>query len=242
MLPKINALLLLIANVIIGLVVLILVQQLKLDNRLNALIVFTAFVLLNLAYLKLFRLNDALRTYWSMRKISWLLPGTAAGALLVLLPGIAALLFKYKGNPLIIKNISFTSTWLTFLITGWEELWFRGLMLNRCNRVLSPFVIAVATGLFFMLIHAMNPAINLMHEGPVLFFAGTLLSSLYFCYRNIWLPLGVHFGNNFFGGFLSPVIEYDPVFGSNGYVYTACLGLAAVFFLWRVSLKRPTAI
>ena len=93
-------------------------------------------------------------------------------------------------------------------------------------------------GLLFMLIHILNPEISLLKDGPVLFLAGTLLTALYFYSRNIWLPAGLHFGNNFFGSVINTDIKGNLLFGSEGYIYTGILLLATLFFLVRLRKSK----
>ncbi|MGC9330926.1 MAG: CPBP family glutamic-type intramembrane protease [Bacteroidales bacterium] len=42
---------------------------------------------------------------------------------------------------------------LTFVIIAWEELWFRGIFLNYCNRNLSVINLSLTIGFLFMLVH-----------------------------------------------------------------------------------------
>jgi membrane protease YdiL (CAAX protease family) len=126
---------------------------------------------------------------------------------------------------------------MTFLITGWEELWFRSLLLNHVNKHLPERNISLAMGLLFAVIHLLNPEINMLKNGPVLFMAGTLLTALYFYSRSIWLPAGLHFANNFFGSNISSTVEAHEWFGSEGYIYTGLLLIATVFFLWRLGRR-----
>lgn len=217
---------------------LIILQQLKLSTTLNTIIIFIFFLLLNILYMRIFHLREAMRVYWSFRKWLLFIAGIVAGILLVTLPGIAAIISGYSATSNIsIGHISAVAAALTFLITSWEELWFRGLLLNYAARYLSPINISLTMGVLFMLIHVLNPAIHLLQNGPVLFLAGALLTALYLYYRSIWVPAGLHFANNFFGSVIHTAVDHHPVFGSEGYIYTMLLLMATVFFLWRLKGK-----
>jgi membrane protease YdiL (CAAX protease family) len=227
--------LLLIAQVVIGLIVLIIFQQLKWASNANTISIFTFFLLLNLLYLRIFHLRTALQIYWSPHRLPLFVAGIVGGFVLVALPKIAAMI--YYAAPISgahIDHISAAAVIFTFLITGWEELWFRSLLLNHVVKYLKPVTISLTVGILFTLIHLLNPEIHLLKSGPMLFLAGTLLTALYFYYRTIWVPVGLHFANNFFSSITHTHYDGHSVFGSEGYVYTGMLLIAAIFFLWRI--------
>lgn len=91
-----------------------------------------------------------------------------------------------------------------FILVGWfEELIFRGYVLQNLNDGLGPILGLVVSSLAFALMHSFNPGIS-----PValagLFLAGLFLAYGYLRTRSLWLPVGLHIGWNFFEG---------PVFG-----------------------------
>jgi membrane protease YdiL (CAAX protease family) len=103
------------------------------------------------------------------------------------------------------------SSLLEFLIWGigfttvgfYEEMLFRGYLFQNIEDGLTTFWAILISCVFFSLAHLSNPN---YHWGSVL---GLLLSSLFltFAYlrtRQLWLPIGLHIGWNFFQG---------PVFG-----------------------------
>lgn len=232
---------LLTGHVVAGTLLLAAVQLSKPGQDLRPAVIFISFLLLNLAYTTVFKLHKDLREYWAIRKVLYLLVGTAAGLLPGLLPVAAASAAGMHYTSIWhLEELSIGSVLVTFLITSWEELWFRNLILNYCSRSLHPFNIALAMGVLFMLLHALNPQISLMKEGPMLFLAGTLLTALYFCYRNIWLPAGVHFGNNMVGSLVQTNIDSHSLYGSQGYIYTAVLLLATIYFL--LKLRRTATV
>lgn len=239
---KIISYLVIIGHLAVGLVILISLQQLKLPDWLNISgITFLAFLMLNLAQSFVFKLNKELKVFWTFRKTPFLIPGIIGGALIAICPvaiGVVAGQLHYSGislNP----DISISSIGITSLIIGWEELWFRGLFLNFCQKHLSSINIALTVGLLFMLIHLLNPKIDLLKTGPTLFFAGALLTLLYFYYKTIWLPAGLHFGNNFMGTVLNTNNETEILFGSEGYI--GAIVLAGLFLLYFIKTKKLTA-
>lgn len=83
-------------------------------------------------------------------------------------------------------------------------------------------------GMLFMLIHLMNPEINLLRTGPTLFFAGAFLTIIYFYFKTIWLPIGLHFGNNYLT--LENKLENHWLLGNEGYI--GAFILAALFLVF----------
>ncbi len=119
------------------------------------------------------------------------------------------------------------------MIVTWEELWFRGIFLNYSRRYLSPINLSLTIGTLFMLSHTLNPSIDLVRTGPTLFLAGALLTLLYFHYRTIWLPIGLHFGNNVFGSMINFGQSSSIFWGSDGYATALLLAGLYLFFAYK---------
>lgn len=229
------------AHLSLGILILALVQQITLPSWLHpSLPLLILFLLLSAGEASVLKLKPELLEYWAPGKIVFLFYGLAAGIVLASIPVMAGLL----GSTIHLSDLGLDpetgilSVTTTFMIVAWEELWFRGIYLNYCARKLSPVRISVAVGLLFMLIHALNPDINLAAAGPALFCAGALLTLLYFCYGSIWLPLGLHFGNNLMGSALVSGLENDPVYGADGYIGGFALALLFLFYLRRAMNKQ----
>lgn len=99
---------------------------------------------------------------------------------------------------------------MTFIIVTWEELIFRGVILNYVQKFSSDIRISFINGLLFTLIHLFNPEFNIVAQGLNLFFAGFLLTFLYLKFKNIWLPIGVLFANNVFYSKVGLLYNYIP--------------------------------
>ena len=95
-------------------------------------------------------------------------------------------------------------------------------------------------GSIFMIIHLLNPEIKIIQQGPALFFAGSFLTILYFYYKTIWLPLGLHFGNNFLGSRITAGDNTDILFGEEGYM--GAIVLAGLFFIFIFKLKKKNVL
>ena len=175
-------------------------QLFKTPDWLNsAFIVLDLFVLVNIATTKTFNLNTEIKPFWSLRKIYFLPIGIIAGGIIAISPVLAGILTGATTFSELKLDTTFTVTsiFVTLAIVAWEELWFRGIYLNYCNRHLSAINISITIGLLFMLVHLLNPEINMLKTGPTLFFAGAFLTIVYFYFRTVWLPIGLHFGNNY---------------------------------------------
>jgi hypothetical protein len=89
---------------------------------------------------------------------------------------------------------------LTFILVGWnEELLSRGYHLqNLISGLNLPWAVMISSAVFGWL-HFANP--NATWEGAVgVFLAGVFLAYGYLRTRQLWLPIGLHIGWNFFEG------------------------------------------
>ncbi len=93
----------------------------------------------------------------------------------------------------------------------WEELVFRGYLLQNVKDGLSLFWAVVLPSFVFGIAHLTNPNATLAGAAGVAT-AGLLLGFAYVRTRQLWLPLGIHIGNNFFQG----VVFGFPVSGLVG--------------------------
>jgi len=87
-----------------------------------------------------------------------------------------------------------------FILVGWnEELLFRGYRLQNLNESLNPAWGLALSSIWFALAHLANPGVSAMALGG-LYLAGLFLA--YACMRTkqLWLPIGLHIGWNFFEG------------------------------------------
>jgi membrane protease YdiL (CAAX protease family) len=90
----------------------------------------------------------------------------------------------------------------------WEELSFRGYILQNLNVDWAAIVALVASSILFGLFHGLNP--NATWLGLVnIFLAGVVLAICYLITRQLWLPIAFHFSWNFFQG---PIFSF-PISG-----------------------------
>jgi len=89
---------------------------------------------------------------------------------------------------------------LLFLLVGWtEELLSRGYQLQNLVEGLNKPIGVILSSLIFTILHQANPSFTLSA------FIGLFFAGLFFClatYRfgNLWMPIGLHIGWNFFEG------------------------------------------
>ena len=241
MTKKVKSYLLILGNLAIGILLLIAAKKFPLPNWLNTpTLLLIAFGCLNLIYIFVFKLSKDFKTFWSLRKFPFLIWGLLAGISVALSPILIGLLTaqiqlsELSINP----KLSIYSIGITFLIVSWEELWFRGLFLNHCKKYISPIGISITIGLLFTLVHLLNPSFDLLKSGPTLFFAGALLTILYFYYMSFWLPLAFHFGNNITESTVQTNADLGLFLGSDGYMTTIIL--AALFIFYSLKINPST--
>ncbi len=89
---------------------------------------------------------------------------------------------------------------ILFILVGWtEELLSRGYHLQNLSEGLNRTWGIGLTALIFALLHISNPGYSFEA------FIGLFISGVFFCYAyfqrgNLWLPIGLHIGWNFFEG------------------------------------------
>lgn len=204
-------------------------------------ILFIGVLILDINWL---RQSVAFKRFWSVKKLPLLLAGIAAGTIIGNASECIALLTNQVEFEHIATNFTARGVFATFVIVGWEELWFRGIYLNYCQKHLSTLSISLLIGFLFMAVHGLNPELNLLESRPALFFAGTMLTLAYFVSKSFWLPLGLHFGNNLLGSVITTTQPDNSFFAEDGYVSAMVLLLACLLLLWvdRRELSTPSPL
>jgi len=243
---KVKSYLIILLFLIIGMLLMGSAQLLKSTDSINsAFLMLVLFVGQNISTAYMLNIKAELYTFWSLKKIYFLPIGILAGGIIVLIPVIAGLLTAETSIGQIKFASEFTpaSIFLTLVIVSWEELWFRGIFLNYCNRNLSAITISITIGLLFMLVHVLNPEIDLIKTGPTLFFAGAFLTLVYFYFKTIWLPIGLHFGNNYMS--IESNLDKHSILGTEGYLGAIVLAILYILLVKLTikklkKLKKPT--
>jgi len=134
-----------------------------------------------------------------------------------------------------------------------EELLFRGVLFRIIEERTGTWIALALTGVVFGAMHLANPDANLWGATAIAIEAGFMLAACYAATRNLWVPIGLHFGWNFAaGGVFSVVVSGNgeskglletstsgPValsggaFGPEGSLYAVLAGVVlTVVFLW----------
>ena len=89
-----------------------------------------------------------------------------------------------------------------FILVGWnEELLFRGYRLQNIADGLNPIWGVLLSSLWFGIVHLANPNTEAkFFVATGIFLAGVFLAYGYVSTKQLWLPIGLHIGWNFFEG------------------------------------------
>lgn len=130
-----------------------------------------------------------------------------------LLSGLmAGLVFGSMAGVGLIENIRISDVRLTallalllpnVLIGWWEEIVFRGYLLQNMIEGLGPRTAVLVSCVLYGLVHAFNPNAGILSTSIIVLF-GFLRIYGYLATRQLWLSMGMHIGWNYFQG---------PVFG-----------------------------
>lgn len=176
--------------------------------------------------------------------------------LLVFVPILLLLLpFGVSINPNIAPNDFALRTFEVILFSSVsEELVFRGILFQMALDKKGETVVTFAFSGLFALLHLLNPNINIL--GLInIFLAGIVLSVMFFRTYSLWLPIGFHFGWNFwqsvifdspisgtyFGLYLfrTKLTELNQIiFGGNFGIEGGIVGSLALCIFLFVTLKR----
>ena len=88
------------------------------------------------------------------------------------------------------------------ILGGWnEELLFRGYRLQNISEGLKTVWGVLLSSLWFGIVHLLNPNVSaILFVLSGIFLAGLFLAYGYLSTRQLWLPIGLHIGWNFFEG------------------------------------------
>jgi uncharacterized protein len=139
--------------------------------------------------------------------------GMHAGAgfflgILLLCSGTCILYFNKNlewTNVLFNGNDLFISFGLMLIIAFYEEIVFRGYILNNLMESAGKWIALLISAIIFALAHIVNPDFSVL--GAVnIFLAGILLGLNYIYTKNLWFSIMLHFTWNFFQG---PILGYE---------------------------------
>jgi membrane protease YdiL (CAAX protease family) len=134
-----------------------------------------------------------------------------------------------------------------------EELLFRGILFRVIEQRIGTWASLALTGLLFGAAHLFNANATLWTASAIAIEAGFMLAAAYAATRNLWVPIGVHFGWNYAqGGIFStsvsgqdapqglldgvtsgPYLLSGGEFGPEASAYSVLAGvLVTAVFLW----------
>ncbi|GGU86922.1 CPBP family intramembrane glutamic endopeptidase [Lentzea flava] len=134
-----------------------------------------------------------------------------------------------------------------------EELIFRGILFRIVEQRIGTWLSLMLTGLLFGASHLFNPNATVWSATAIAIEAGFMLAAAYAATRNLWVPIGVHFGWNFAqGGIFStsvsgkdapqglldgvtsgPLLVSGGEFGPEASAYSVLAGVAVTAaFVW----------
>jgi membrane protease YdiL (CAAX protease family) len=134
-----------------------------------------------------------------------------------------------------------------------EEVLFRGVLFRIVEERAGTWLALLLTGVLFGMMHLFNPDATLWGATAIAIEAGFMLAACYAATRNLWVPIGVHFGWNVAAGAVfssvvsgngdnkglldattsGSVLVTGGDFGPEGSLYAVGAGLLlTVVFLW----------
>jgi membrane protease YdiL (CAAX protease family) len=121
--------------------------------------------------------------------------------------------FAWQSESISRVALSMTGVFLLFILVAWqEELLFRGYRLQNIEEGMNPIWGIILSSLWFGAGHSFNPNATIISVVGI-FLAGIFLAYGYQRTGQLWLPIGLHLGWNFFEG----VVFGFPVSGLDVY-------------------------
>jgi len=189
------------------------------------------------------------------------LAGGAATAVLVLLPPVLAGVAHFTPTPKDLPGVGTILFVSIMLVAGAiaEELLLRGYAFQDLLASIGPWATIVPVGVLFGLLHRFNPDADWFSTANTAGF-GILFGYAYLRSRDLWLPIGLHFGWNFtltlFGakvsGLTIKVTGYEmswtagSLWSGGGYgpeasVLTSVVLIALFYYISKAPIRRQVS-
>jgi membrane protease YdiL (CAAX protease family) len=152
---------------------------------------------------------------WVRHTVAGLLLGTVLMGLIFLLEWALGLLtvegFSWQaGSFASVLAGLFAYLFISLAVALYEELAFRGYVLQNLRADWGVVAALVASSLLFGVFHGLNPNVTWLALLNI-FLAGVVLAACYLVTRSLWLPMALHFSWNFVQG---PILSF-PLSGLN---------------------------
>ena len=196
----------------------------------------------------------------SMRNMALGVAGGAGAAALVLAGPLAAGVAHLRpgGGEFQAGTLAFVTVMLLAGAAG-EEILFRGYGFQMLIRALGPVAAVLPVGVVFALLHAGNPNATRLGLANTAAF-GILFGFAFLRSRDLWLPIGLHFGWNFtlplFGvnvsglkiGMTGYAMEWGVgalwsggAYGPEASLLTSVVFVGLFFYLWKAPFARQSS-
>jgi membrane protease YdiL (CAAX protease family) len=134
-----------------------------------------------------------------------------------------------------------------------EEIMYRGVLFRVIEQWAGTWLTLLGTSILFGFSHMLNPNATLWGAIAIAIEAGGMLGAAYIATRNLWLPIGIHFGWNFAASAIfstevsgngtpqglldattsGPTLLSGGEFGPEGSIYSVVFGvIVTIVFLW----------
>ncbi|MFC4335419.1 CPBP family intramembrane glutamic endopeptidase [Salininema proteolyticum] len=143
-----------------------------------------------------------------------------------------------------------------------EELLYRGVLFRFVEGWAGTGIALALTGIVFGAVHLVNPGASVVGALSIAVSAGLMLGAAYVATRNLWVPIGIHFGWNFAaGGVFStevsgngtpqglldastsgPALVSGGAFGPEASLYTPLAGLIITAVLLWIAKRRGNLV
>jgi len=137
----------------------------------------------------------------AVRKIPSIIPGAIIGlSLFTATIAILSAMGVAHVGPYTPGQAMLAATNMAILSAVGEEIIFRGVVFRIFEEMFGTLVALLVSASLFGLIHMGNQGATLVSGAAIALEAGVLLAVSYMLVRNLWLPIGLHFGWNFCEG------------------------------------------
>jgi len=131
-------------------------------------------LLLNIGIASIIKKRIFLKENWTLRKFHFFGIGFLFWTIMLAIGFLLKCAFGGTSEINTDISIYLKGMYLTLIVVSWEELLFRGIILNYVHQYSNKIFISLVMGGLFMIAHLLNPEFDFLRQAPNLFFAGYL--------------------------------------------------------------------